>query len=107
MINFTNFPIRKKAYGFRLSSMGFVLLVGVSFCIKAIAQRHYRKVDILYLLQDVFFYILEKYSHEKIPFVENIHTKKFQLWKLFVGKISGNTDTSIIVFVNRCLIYSY
>ena len=26
--------------GFRLSSKGFILLVGVSFCIKAIAQRH-------------------------------------------------------------------
>ena len=25
--------------GFRLSSKGFILLVGVSFCIKAIAQR--------------------------------------------------------------------
>ena len=27
--------------GFRLSSKGFILLVGVSFCIKAIAQRHF------------------------------------------------------------------
>ena len=25
--------------GFRLSSKGFILLVGVSFCIKAMAQR--------------------------------------------------------------------
>ena len=26
--------------GFRLSSKGFVLLVGVSFCIKAMEKRH-------------------------------------------------------------------
>lgn len=32
---------------------------------------------------------VEKYSYEKIPFVENIRTKKFQHWKLFVGKISS------------------
>ena len=31
--------------------------------------------------------------------MENIRRKKFQLWKLFVGKNSNHTNTSMIILV--------
>lgn len=37
----------------RLSSKGFVLLVGVSFCIKAIAQRQSKKEILLYIIKSI------------------------------------------------------
>lgn len=40
--------------GFRLSSKGFVLLVGVSFCIKVIAQRHIERTTLIQFVR-VFF----------------------------------------------------
>ena len=53
--------------GFRLTSKGVVLLVGVSFCIKAIAQRHLGCIGLIQSVSVLFWVLPMEWAFFAVP----------------------------------------